>query len=147
MAASSPVMVGLVPNDEFKGSNVVRVLPTHVWAGLSLIGLRPITYPQSFLESKAGNTMGSDANTCRKYFSHRLQMRALASSGLLLLACASQATWAFNLGARFLARTGGRQSGLWRRPLSSSPLPDDPPFRIGHGFDIHRLEPGERPYA
>lgn len=22
------------------------------------------------------------------------------------------------------------------------PLPNDPPFRIGHGFDIHRLEPG-----
>ena len=23
------------------------------------------------------------------------------------------------------------------------PLPNDPPFRIGHGFDIHRLEPGK----
>lgn len=104
--------------------------------------------PRSFLlesEAAAGarNILVFDSIN----FSYRLQMRALASSGLLLLACASQATWAFNLGARFLARTGGRQSGLWRRPLSSSPLPDDPPFRIGHGFDIHRLEPGKRPYA
>jgi hypothetical protein len=31
--------VGLVINDEFMGSSVVVVLATHVWTGLSLIGL------------------------------------------------------------------------------------------------------------
>ena len=33
-------------------------------------------------------------------------------------------------------------SGLALNGIDNSPKEDDPPLRIGHGYDIHRLEPG-----
>jgi hypothetical protein len=33
--------------------------------------------------------------------------------------------------------------GFSRRLSAAAVVSSDPPFRIGHGFDIHRLEPGE----
>eukprot|EP00952_Eustigmatos_sp_NYUAD-ZCMA_P003800 16627-Eustigmatos_ZCMA.PRE.1 len=35
-----------------------------------------------------------------------------------------------------------RRAGSVHASSTASPLSTDPAFRIGHGFDIHRLEPG-----
>lgn len=44
-----------------------------------------------------------------------------------------------------LNRQQGQRAGVAMMTAYSEPkpLPNDPPFRIGHGFDIHRLEPGK----
>lgn len=61
---------------------------------------------------------------------------------MLLLIWAAQAAWGFQVGGRFVGFPKAGRVGFWRRSATVAPLADDPPFRIGHGFDIHRLEPG-----
>lgn len=61
---------------------------------------------------------------------------------MILLIWAAQAAWGFQVGGRSVGFPKAGRVGFWRRSATVAPLADDPPFRIGHGFDIHRLEPG-----
>ncbi len=62
---------------------------------------------------------------------------------LLVLLLAARTTSAFLRPATVLPSPRSTAASPLRMSYSApEPLANDPPFRIGHGFDIHRLEPG-----